>query len=396
MRVLFVVYRDFTNPQAVGGDFYLWELARGLAARGHYVTLMCSSFNGSKPKETSEGVEIVRVEGSLALPLKIFKKYLKVFKGRFDIVVEEIIGGQRFPFFSVLYAGVPVVAVWHQRNAKVFWEQYPPLLALPLSSLEYLLASLYRKSTVLTPSEGAKAELGLLGIQGEKIQVVYDGVDEKFIDLDLSGPRENIVVCLGKLRRYKRIDHAILAFKKVIKRVNKPVKLVVAGKLSEIDSGYLDQLKELVKKLGLEGSVEFRINISENEKLELLKRAKVLVQPSPVEGFSIVVAEANRCGTPVVVSDGVPFDVVEHGVNGYFYRFGDLKDFAAKTVKLLSDGELWFAMSQNAYEWSKQFTWQSSTLRLEQILQDLGYLEKRHLEVNKTGEITIMQRAAAT
>ena len=267
MRVLFVAYRDFTNPQAVGGDFYLWELARGLATRGHFVTLMCTSFNGSKPKETSDGVEIVRVEASFTLPLKIFKKYLEVFKGRFDIVVEEIIGGQRFPFFSVLYAGVPVVAVWHQRNAKVFWEQYPPFLALPLSSLEYLLAKLYRKSTVLTPSEGAKAELGLLGIHPEKIQVVYDGVDEKFIDLDLSGPRENVVVCLGKLRRYKRIDHAILAFKKVVECVNKPVKLVVAGKLSEIDRGYLDQLKKLVKQLGLEGSVEFRINIPENEKI---------------------------------------------------------------------------------------------------------------------------------
>jgi glycosyltransferase involved in cell wall biosynthesis len=249
---------------------------------------------------------------------------------------------------------------------------------------------------VLAPSEGAKAELNLLGLDNEHVQVVYDGVDKRFLDVDLTGPREDMVVCLGKLRRYKRIDHAILAFKKVVDRVGKPVKLVVAGKLSEIDRGYLDQLKKLVKQTGLEGSVEFHINISDDEKLELLKRAKVLVQPSPVEGFSIVVAEANRCGTPVVVSNGVPFDVVQHGVNGYVYRFGDLDHFATEVAKLLNNEDTWTCMSRNAYGWSKQFTWKSSSQKLEQILEELVFKKHHRLEVTKTGKIRILEEALSS
>ena len=95
-----------------------------------------------------------------------------------------------------------------------------------------------------------------------------------------------------------------------------------------------------------------------------------------MEGFSIVVAEANRCGTPVVVSDGVPFDVVRDGFNGLVYNFGDIDAFAAGTSRLLSNKDEWNRMSRNAYEWSKQFTWKSSAIKLEEIL-------KSYIEVGK-------------
>jgi glycosyltransferase involved in cell wall biosynthesis len=277
-----------------------------------------------------------------------------------------------------LYVGEPLVAVWHQRNDRVFREQYPVFVALPLSFLEAILARLYRRKTILTPSEGAKAKLALLGLRDENVKVVYDGVGKEFLDLDVSGEREEVVVCLGKLRRYKRIDHAVLAHRKVLEHVGRPVKLVIAGKLSEIDRGHLDWLRGLTERLGIAGQVEFCINISEAEKVELLRKARVLVQPSPVEGFSIVVVEANRCGTPVVVSDGVPFDVVRDGVNGLVYRFGDIDAFAAGISKLLCNDDAWGEMSKNAYEWSKQFTWKRSAARFEGILRNI--INKKHSE----------------
>ena len=393
--MLFIVYRDFENPEAAGGDFYLWELARGLVGLGHRVTLVCSRFAGSKPLEKRDGVEIVRVVGSSSLPLKMFKAYFEGLKGRFDVVVEEVIGGQRFPFLCGLYVGEPLVAVWHQRNDRVFREQYPVFVALPLTFLESVLARFYRRKTILTPSEGAKAKLSLLGLRDENVKVVYDGVGEEFLGLGVSGEREDVVVCLGKLRRYKRIDHAVLAHKKVLERVGKPVKLVIAGKFSEIDRGHLDWLRGLAEKLGIAEQVEFRVNISEAEKVKLLRKAKVLVQPSPVEGFSIVVAEANRCGTPVVVSDGVPFDVVRNGVNGLVYRFGDIDGFAAGISKLLSDEGAWREMSRNAYEWSKQFTWKSSTAKIEGILKNLIQKEQSQSEEGNTGEMIFLRGEAA-
>jgi glycosyltransferase involved in cell wall biosynthesis len=375
LRFLFLVYRDFKNPNAVGGDFYLWELARGLAKLGNKVTLLCSSFQGAKSKEIIEGVEINRINSVWRLPLRIFNEYLKKLKGNFNVIVEEAIGGQRLPYFGTIYVKQPLVAVWHQRHNKVFREQYPFPLAIFLSLFEFFQARLYRNRTIVTPSEGAKEKIMSLGFKYAKVKVVYDGVGSIFDSAKTKSARENVLVYLGKLRRYKRPDHAILALVQVLKRAKKSCKLIIAGKASEIDRGYIDWLRNLAKRLNVGDLVEFRINISEKEKLDLLETARLLVQPSPVEGFSIVVAEANRCGTPVVASDGVPRDVVINGLNGLVYRFGDIDALAMNIVRLIDDDVLWDKMSKDAHEWSRQFTWENSVAEFLKVLIQTSHEE---------------------
>jgi glycosyltransferase involved in cell wall biosynthesis len=375
LRFLFLVYRDFKNPNAVGGDFYLWELARGLAKLGNKVTLLCSSFQGAKSKEIIEGVEINRINSVWRLPLRIFNEYLKKLKDNFNVIVEEAIGGQRLPYFGTIYVKQPLVAVWHQRHNKVFREQYPFPLAIFLSLFEFFQARLYRNRTIVTPSEGAKEKIMSLGFKYEKVKVVYDGVGSIFDSAKTKSARENVLVYLGKLRRYKRPDHAILALVQVLKRAKKSCKLIIAGKASEIDRGYIDWLRNLAKRLNVGDLVEFRINISEKEKLDLLEKARLLVQPSPVEGFSIVVAEANRCGTPVVASDGVPRDVVINGLNGLVYRFGDIDALAMNIVRLIDDDVLWDKMSKDAHEWSRQFTWENSVAEFLKVLIQTSHEE---------------------
>jgi hypothetical protein len=196
LRFLFLVYRDFKNPNAVGGDFYLWELARGLAKLGNKVTLLCSSFKGAKSLEIIEGVEINRINSVWRLPLKIFSEYLRKLKGNFNVIVEEAIGGQRLPYFGTIYVNEPLVAVWHQRHNKVFREQYPFPIALFLSLFEFFQARLYRNRTIVTPSEGAKEKLMLLGFKSEKLKVVYDGVGSIFDSAKTKSARENVLVYL--------------------------------------------------------------------------------------------------------------------------------------------------------------------------------------------------------
>ena len=375
MRVLYIVFRDFKNPSSVGGDYYLWELARGLSQLGNKVTLLCGGFEGSKQHEILDGVEVVRIKGTWSLPLRFFNEYMKRMKGIFDIVVEEAMGGQRFPFLCTAYVKEPLVAVWHQRHYKIFHEEYPLPIAFLLSWLELLQARLYRNRTVITPSKGAKEKLALLGFKSDRVKVVYDGVESTFCSAETHQNRDDIIVCLGKLRKYKRADHAILAFAYALKNIKPTYRLIVAGKMSEIDRGYVEKLRGIAKSIGVQNKVEFRLNISESEKRKLLEAARLLIQPSPVEGFSIVVVEANRCGTPVVASDGVPSDVVMNGYNGLVYSYGDLQALASKTVELLNDPVLWERMSKNASEWSQQFTWEKSILEFEQILKNGAYKE---------------------
>ena len=248
LRFLFIVYRDFENPSATGGDFYFWELAKGLARLNHNVVIICSSFDGRNSVEITEGVEIVRLKGYLSLSLKIFREYLRRGKGSFDFVLEEVIGGQRLPFFGVFYIKNPLIAVWHQRNTKIFREQYPSFIAFLLGLFELSMARLYRKQIIITPSKGAKRNLTALGLKSNNIKVVYDGVNKELRNIKINSNRENMVIVLGKMRRYKRFDHALLAFERVQNVFKKPSYLVIAGKASEIDKGYIEWLEKLAKR----------------------------------------------------------------------------------------------------------------------------------------------------
>ena len=90
-----------------------------------------------------------------------------------------------------------------------------------------------------------------------------------------------------------------------------------------------------------------------------------------MEGFSIVVMEANSCGTPVVVSDGIPRDVVIHAYNGFVYPFGDVETLASRIVTLMDNEFVWSNMSRNAHEHSKRFKWERSVFKFEGLLEKI-------------------------
>jgi len=111
--------------------------------------------------------------------------------------------------------------------------------------------------------------------------------------------RENIVVHIGT--RPVKNPHISIEAIRILRRRGYNVRLIIIGPPTELP--------------GVEG-VEYRYSIPEKEKLELLCRAKALVLPSSYEAFSYVTLEAMACGTPVVVSDAIPEEVVVSGFNG--------------------------------------------------------------------------------
>ena len=72
--------------------------------------------------------------------------------------------------------------------------------------------------------------------------------------------------------------------------------LVVAGRTNDFEPNYENELRKLVTQLNLSEVVHFQMNVSESQKIELLKQSRALVLPSAIEGFGIVVIEANACG----------------------------------------------------------------------------------------------------
>lgn len=103
--------------------------------------------------------------------------------------------------------------------------------------------------------------------------------------------------------------------------------------------------------------VEYRI-ISKKELPELLCKSKALILPSSYETFPYACLEAMACGTPVVVSNAIPEEVVIDGFNGIRVNSFNPVDYANALEKLLlgNDG-LWLNLSRNAFSFVKRFNY---------------------------------------
>ena len=100
MKILFLAFRDPSNPFLGGGDIYINELAKGCANRGHSVTIISSKFPGSSAKEINGNLQIIRLGSNFTTTARAFGYYFMHLRGQFDVIVEEIMGGP-FEFHSL-------------------------------------------------------------------------------------------------------------------------------------------------------------------------------------------------------------------------------------------------------------------------------------------------------
>jgi glycosyltransferase involved in cell wall biosynthesis len=154
--------------------------------------------------------------------------------------------------------------------------------------------------------------------------------------------------------------------KDVIREVPR-AKLILAGRHDDLK--YEARLQRLIEQLGLANNVEFRFNLAEGEKRQLLTQARALVLPSSVEGFGIVVLEANAVGTPVLASDGVPESVVGNEGNGLRYHFGNILELGRAMTRVLVDEALYLRLSANSIRFAERFEWREVCAGYEKVIE---------------------------
>lgn len=377
LRVLFLATRDSTHPGVAGGDINMWECARYLASKGHSVTFAASRYPGSLPEETCEAVHIVRLGGIRTLWLTSFWYYVRQCRSKYDVVIAEGFGGSRIPRLAPLYVREPIVTEWRQIHRAIFKAQYHPAVVPLLNILEHATAVLHRNSRVIAYTDEWKQQFPALGFPPQNVFVVPVSIREHWLSIG-SRPlnREPNLVWLGKFRRYKYPDVPISVMPRILQRVPN-ARLVLAGRHD--DRRYEGHLQRLVQRLDLGSNVEFRFDISEAEKEELLLRARALLLPSAVEGFGIVVLEANACGVPVVASTGVPPSVVVGGLNGLRYDEGDLTGLADQATRLLTDDEVFNRLSRSGTLFVRDFGWEAAGRKFEEVV--LGAVAKAEAAV---------------
>ena len=316
---------------------------------------MASRFPGAERREVIDGVEVVRTGGLLWLWLTTFLFYMRQARGRYDVVVTEGFGGSRIPRLTPLYVREPIITEWHQIHSDLFAAQYPAFAVPFLNLLERLTAFVHRDTILMARTQDWKKAFPRLGFKADNIHVVPACIDDSwFRDGRPTAVSRERFAWIGKFRRYKCPDHAIRALK-VLQQSVPTASLVLAG--FHDDRKYEAELARLVDSLGLRESVAFHFDVSEDEKRALLDSCGALLLPSSVEGFGIVVLEANARGVPVIASTGVPEGAVQDEVNGLRYPFGRPDELAHSMARIALDDELYHRLSTNANEFAHQFRW---------------------------------------
>ncbi len=129
------------------------------------------------------------------------------------------------------------------------------------------------------------------------------------------------------------------------------LKLVVVGVPGRGSEGYFESIREQIRALHLEETVEFcGFQRPENMAIEIA-RASIVVVPSLHEMFCNMVAEAMAIGRPVVASQvGSLPELVDHGQTGLLVPSANPESLAAAIEKLLEDEPLRTRMGLAAVE----------------------------------------------
>ena len=290
-------WQDLRNPQSGGAEVHLHEIFGRLARRGHRVSLLVSGFPGAPAREEVDGMEVHRAGGRHGYTLAARPYYRRhLAREGWDVVVEDL---NKVPLFTPLWVRRPLVLlVHHLFGATAFREASAPFAAATWL-FERPIPLVYRGVPTQAVSESTADDLVSRGLKREDITVIHNGVDLDFFrpDAEVERCTHPTFLSVGRLKKYKRIDHAIEAVAR-LKARGVAVRLVIAGKGDDEP-----RLREVTDRLGAGDVVHFEGFVSEERKRELLRTCWATVQPSPKEGWGITNVEAAACGTPTVASD---------------------------------------------------------------------------------------------
>lgn len=229
----------------------------------------------------------------------------------------------------------------------------------------FILARAYRKAhTIFCISNYTKQALLEHLPDLQNIQVVHLGVNFGApLDHAKSISRHPSLISVGMLK-HRKGQHVTVDALRILKPLFPNLQLTLVG--SQANEKYVEKLKIKIKQYGLEDSVIFYQNVSDNQIKELYQGATIFVMPSisqndNFEGFGLVYLEANHYGIPVIgcLETGAE-DAIKDGVTGFLVPQNNPEAIAEKVQRLLTNPKLYTTMSREAFQWSRQFTWQSA------------------------------------
>ena len=385
MRILMAVQSYFPFQDRGGPVVKVRALARGLAQRGHQVTVLTADLglrrlNGSAINfqpcpwgwcAEENGVEAVYLStlanyraltvnpdviGFCRTSLRHFD--LVHFYGLYDLLgpaVSYFCRRQGIPYiiepmgmYRPIDRSFRMKRVWHRSLGDSFWSHAAQIVAT---------------------SEMEEQELLQDGVAREKLVVRYNGIDRAaslapttrgaFSAKWSIPPDEPLLLFLGRLIPRKGADILIDAFAQACPTQGR---LVIAG--PEGEPGYLAHLTRRAADAGVESRVIFTGALYDDDKAAVMADADLFVLPSRYENFANSAAEAVSSGIPVIITDACGIRSLIDGRAGLVIA-PERQALAAAIRSLLTDRSLYQKLQAGCPGVAAQLGWDRLTEQME-------------------------------
>lgn len=232
---------------------------------------------------------------------------------------------------------------------------------------KYTRLSVQRAELIITVSHFMKDEiLGELGVEKDRVRVVYHGISPKFIpirnDRILNGLREKYqiknryILFVGGFNPNKNLLKLVEGFRELSGFISHDYCLVIAGTKNSTMSTF-NIVMQRVQELDLQKEVVFSGYVPDEDLPALYSGAELFIFPSVFEGFGMPVVEAMACGTPVITSNicSLPEVAADAALLVDPHSSSSIAD---GMHKLLSDNHLRKVLVTRGLERAKFFTWE--------------------------------------
>ena len=351
MNILILNWRDIKNPKSGGAEIVTMGHAKAWVGAGHKVTWFTSSYKNALRHEDIEGVNIVRSGNFITVYFLAPFYYLKN-KNKIDLVIDEIHG---LPFFTPLYVKKSRIAFIHEVAEEIWDYMYPFPINMIGRGIESFFFKFYKNTQFWVPCESTIKDLERYGIKRSSCKKVICAIKNKALD-KLPSDKEKLrtFIFVSRVVRMKGIEEVIDAFSNILE-VLPDAKLWIVG---DGDEGYVNSLRKIIKDKSIDKSVKFFGRVSEEKKLELMRRAHLLLHASVKEGWGLVTVEAASQGTPSVVYNVSGLrDSVLNNLTGIVIDKNSPKKMADESISLIKDEKRYLRLQKGGLKWARSLSW---------------------------------------
>lgn len=205
------------------------------------------------------------------------------------------------------------------------------------------------------------------GILGEKVEVVYNGVERNgdpgpYAKIGIRSD-EKIVLFLGRITMQKGPEYFLMAARKVLEVMDN-VKFVMAGA-----GDMMNRIIEMAAQMGIGDKVLFTGFLHGKDVQKVYQMADLYVMPSVSEPFGIAPLEALNYDVPVIISkqSGVA-EVLSHVLKVDFWDIGEM---ANKIVAVLKYPPLQLTLREHGNFEVRKLRWSDAAQKCVKIYREM-------------------------